>query len=132
MQAFKLTLRVLAAVILVIASLHALLGHGAETLLGVPVPLASAADPSQDSQNRFFGMAFAIYAAVLLLASGDPTRYEHVFRFALLAFFAGGVARLVSIATHGLPAPAIIGLAVVELVAPPVLFVWFRRIQSAA
>ena len=61
METFKLTLQIIAALIIVIALLHGALGHGAETLIGISVPDAARTDPSQDSQNRFFGLAFGLY-----------------------------------------------------------------------
>ena len=128
MKAFSLTLRVLAAVIALFALLHGLLGHGAESLLGIPVPEAAAADASQDSQNRFFGLAFGLYAAVLWLVAGDVDRYFDLFEVALAVFFVAALGRVVSLLFHGLPAVPVLVLTALELLAPPLLLVWGWRV----
>jgi hypothetical protein len=132
MKAYALTLRVLAALIMLIAVLHGVLAHGAEVLLGVPVPTSTMADASQDSQNRFFGLAFALYAVVFIFVAGDVRRYFGLLGATFLVFFVAGLGRIVSIVAHGLPAAPIIGLAAIELVAPPLLYLWGRKVIYSA
>jgi hypothetical protein len=45
--------------------------------------------------------------------------------------FAGGIARLVSLAQAGTPQPMIYALLAVELVAPPLLVLWHHRLTRA-
>jgi hypothetical protein len=42
----------------------------------------------------------------------------------MIVFFAGGLVRILSVAVRGWPSRQIIGLAVVELVVPPLLLIW--------
>jgi len=66
-----IVLRLLAPVFFIVAAMHIVLGLGADRLLGASVPPAAAADPSLDSQNRFYGAALALYGVVLLLCAAD-------------------------------------------------------------
>ncbi len=132
MNRLALVLRVLAPVFFIVAALHIFLGLQADRLLGANVPPSAAADPSLDSQNRFYGAALTLYGLVLLLCAADLRRNAAFFKAALAAFFLGGLARLVSWAAHGPPAPLVIALAVSELVLPPVLWLWYRSVQNAA
>jgi len=115
-----------------VSALHLVLGLQADALLGAVVPSEAASEPSLNSQNRFYGVAFSLYGAVLYLCATDLTRYEPIFKATLLCFFFGGLARLVSWATHGAPAPLVVALTASELLLPPLLFVWFRKVRSAA
>ena len=132
METFKLTLQIIAALIIGIALLHGALGHGAETLIGISVPDAARTDPSQDSQNRFFGLAFGLYGVVLLLVASDLQRYAVLLNATLGVVFIAGLGRLLSLAKRGLPAAPVIALAVVEIVAPPVLYGWGKGVVGAA
>jgi Domain of unknown function (DUF4345) len=51
-----------------------------------------------------------------------------VLRCVLWVFFAAGIARLVSVAIHGLPPPLVLALLVSELTIPPVLVLWLNRV----
>ncbi len=51
-----------------------------------------------------------------------------VLRCVLWVFFAAGLARLVSIAIHGIPPPLILYLLASELLLPPVLVWWLGRV----
>lgn len=128
MQAFRFTLRALAAVIVVVSLLHAVLGLGADALLGVAVPGAAITNASLDSQNRFYGMAFALFAAVLVLAASDLERHAPTLNAALVIIFLAGLVRVLSVASHGWPVPAVVALGFVELVAPPLLYWWSGRL----
>ncbi len=125
-------LRLLSPVFVVVAVLHLVLGLRADVLLGAAVPPSVVADPTLDSQNRFYGVAFAIYGVILFICAGDLQRYAPVFRAALAVFFLGGVARLVSWAIYGQPSALVIALGLVELVAPALLWAWFSRVCSEA
>src|SRR5262249_25009482 len=96
-------LTVVAPLILLVGALHLVLGVGADVLLGRKLPAETLADPALNSQNRFYGVAFALYGVLLYLCAIDLPKYAIVLRCVLWVFFAGGVARLVSIVTHGVP-----------------------------
>ena len=131
MRSFVLALRIFAAVVFAVSALHLVLGLHADALLGAVVSPGVAAEPSLNSQNRFYGVAFSLYGSVLYLCSSDLARYEPVFKATLLCFFFGGLARVVSWATHGAPAPLVVALAASELLLPPLLFAWFSKVRGA-
>ncbi|MDB5977035.1 MAG: hypothetical protein JWR07_3795 [Nevskia sp.] len=132
MRALVLVLEVVAPVFLIVAALHLLLGLNADALLGAKVSAEVAAEPSLDSQNRFYGVAFALYGVVLYICATDLRRFEPIFKAAMWVFFLGGIARLVSCAIYGAPALPVIALTVIELVVSPILLAWHARIKNNA
>jgi len=127
MSTLRLVLRIAAAVFIVVAGLHLSFGLDADRMLGAVVPAATVAEPSLDSQNRFYGVAFSLYGVLLYLCAGDLHRYAPILQATFTVFFLAGLARLVSWSVRGAPAPAVIGLMVTELVLPPLLYLWLRR-----
>lgn len=132
MPAIPSLLKALAPICVIAGTLHGLLGLHADVLLGAHLPREILANPSLDSQNRFYGVAFTVYGWLLYLCSTDLDRYRPVLRCMLAVFFAAGVARIISVLTQGWPSLAIIGLGTAELVLPLVLAVWDERSRRAA
>ena len=127
-RTFALVLRLLAFIVFLVGALHLVLGVRAEVLLGAKVSAAVIADPTLDSQGRFYGVSFAVYGVLLLLCTSDVRRYAVALRWALWVFFAAGVARLDSVAIYGVPPPPVLVLLVIELVVPPALVWWLSRV----
>jgi Domain of unknown function (DUF4345) len=128
MRTYSMMLRLLAPVFFVVAALHVALGLGADALLGAQLPPAVLVEPSLDSQNRFYGMAFSVYGVVLQFAASDPLRYVALLRQTLAVFFLSGIARLVSWALYGAPAPLVIALGAVEVIGPPLMIGWLHAL----
>jgi hypothetical protein len=128
MRNLSLFLKVVAPVFLIVGALHLVLGLNADVLLGAKVPTEALRDPALDSQNRFYGVAFTVYGVLLFVAATDLPKYATVLRCVLWVFFAAGVARLVSIATHGTPPAPVVILLGSELLAPPLLLFWLSRV----
>ena len=128
MQIFTLLLRLTAPVFLLVGALHLALGVGAEVMLGAKLPSAALSDAVLDSQNRFYGIAFTLYGVLFLICASDLHKYATVLRAVLWVFFAAGLARLVSIAVHGLPSALVLVLLATELILPPVLLVWLSKL----
>ena len=128
MQTFTLLLRFTAPVFLLVGALHLALGVGAEVMLGAMLPSAALSDAVLDSQNRFYGIAFTLYGVLFLICASDLHKYATVLRAVLWVFFAAGLARLVSIAVHGLPSALVLVLLAIELILPPVLLVWLSKL----
>lgn len=105
---------------------HVALGLGADAALGAN-PGEAMLEASLDSQNRFYGMTFTVYGALTWLFTTDTARYGTMFRTLMVIFFLGGLARLLSIAIHGMPSPMVCGLAVSELLLPPIFLFWQAR-----
>lgn len=122
-------LRAVAPVFFLIGAGHLVLGVGAEVQLGAQVSAQSLADPVLDSQNRFYGVVFTVYGALLWLAAGDLRRYGPVVKVLLWVFLAGGVARLVSLAVVGVPTALVLVLTALELLIPPPMLLWLSRLE---
>jgi hypothetical protein len=129
MRSFSLVLKVLGAVTIAVGLLHISLALHADAMLGARLPAEVLSDPVLDSQNRFFGTCFAGYGALLFLCASEVRKYAAVFKLLIVFLALGGVARLISIALHGLPTTQVIGLIVIELVAP-LLLLWQRRVVA--
>jgi len=125
MELFVITLKVLVPVFLAVGVLHLWLGVRADVLLGAKLPPEALSDPALNSQNRFYGVAYGGYGVLLYVCATDLGRYDVIFDCVLLATFAGGIARLVSIVTHGVPPGLILALLASELLVPPILAGWF-------
>lgn len=132
MRTFAKALKVLALVFPLVAALHLLFGLHADAMLGAAVAADTVAEPSLSSQNRFYGVAFALYGVVLYICSIDLQRYEAMFKAVLVVFFMAGAARLVPWVLYGAPAPLVAALLASELLLPPVLWVWYTKARRAA
>lgn len=124
-------LKLVSPVFLLVGALHLALGVGADVLLGAKLPVEALSDATLNSQNRFYGIAFTLYGVLLYLCATDLRKYATVLRCVLWVFFAAGVARLVSIATHGVPPSPVLALLASELVLPPVLHLWLSKVLRA-
>ena len=127
-QTFAVTLRVLAAAIVGISLVHVLFGVSAEPWLGAQLSAASMSDPNLDSQNRFYGAAFTLFAVTLWLSSTDVRRYVTLLNLTLIVFFLAGTARLLSGAMMGWPSPQLLFLTAIELIGPPLIYLWRNAI----
>jgi hypothetical protein len=112
----------LAAIAFVLAGLlHLTLG------LGAKLPPEVVRDPVLDSQNRFYGTAFTIYGVLFALGASDLKRHSLVLQCCFWCFFAGGIARLVSMGVVGKPSSMVLALTASELLLPPLLALWLRH-----
>ena len=129
MKHYILVLKLLSPAIFLVGLVHLVFGAGGELMLGANLSAAAIADPVLDSQNRFYGVAFTLYGALFYLSATDLKRYYPVLRCAFWVFFAAGLARFVSIYTHGLPSMMVLGLLGAELILPPFMLIWLKRLQ---
>jgi hypothetical protein len=120
-------LKILACVPILVGVLHLVLGLNADALLGAKLPASVITDPALDSQNRFYGVAFMLYGVVLFVGGSDLKRYLPIVRWALLVFFAAGIARLLSVLLYGFPPPLVMTLLLVEVLGTPILLMWLAR-----
>lgn len=130
MHALIVVLKLVAPLFFIVGALHLILGIGADVLLGAKLPVEAIADPALDSQNRFYGVSFTLYGVLLFLCSTNILKYATVLRCVLWVFFAGGLARIVSIAILGFPPPFVIALLVAELLPPPLFIWWLSRVEN--
>ena len=104
------------------------MGLGADLLLGAQLPEDVISDPVLDSQNRFYGVVFMGFGALLFVCSSDVVKYATVLRITLGFVLLGGVARVISIVLFGLPTPLVSGLILVELIGVPLLLIWHAKV----
>lgn len=132
MSKLSIFLKLIAPVFLLVGALHLILGLGADVMLGAKVPAEAILDPTLDSQNRFYGVAFTVYGVLFFLCATDLAKYSTVLRCVLWVFFAAGLTRLVSIAMYGVPPLLVVALGVSELVTPPFVIWWLTKVEHGA
>jgi len=71
-----------------------------------------------DSELRFYSIFWIAYGVVLMRATGDVASYTKLVPILIAMFFAGGLARLMSLLTVGSPHLLFLTLMGVELVFP--------------
>ncbi len=130
MKTYALILKLSAPIFLIVGALHLFLCVGADVMLGAQLPAEALKDSVLDSQNRFYGTSFTLYGVLLFLCATDLRKYAPVLRCLLWVFFAAGLARVVSIATHGFPSALVLVLLVSEVVLPIPLIQWLAKIQN--
>ena len=110
-KSFQVFLGLFGVTAIFIASLHVVLGPSA-------IPGSVPVNPTMDSEDRFYATLFAAYGVALIWCIKDIERKSMIVYFLTATFFAGGLARLVSIAAVGLPNAFFISMTVLELVIP--------------
>jgi Domain of unknown function (DUF4345) len=130
MPVFLLILKLLAPILLAVSALHLIFGVGADVMLGAKLAKDAVVEPSLSSQNRFYGVSYALYGVVLWLCAKDFSRYEPIFKAMMWVSLLAGAARLFAWAQHGAPSAFIIFLLLTELIFPTVLLIWLGRIKG--
>ncbi|MHA7280960.1 DUF4345 domain-containing protein [Arthrobacter sp. MDT2-2] len=110
-------------------------GFGAYYLIlgtaGLPETEASPANPTLESQFRFFSaMMVGVGAAFITIAV--KFQWANMLWLVCLMVFAGGIGRVLSWAFSGTPHYVMIVLMVVELAFPPALLVWHKYIAKTS
>ena len=101
------------AIDIAIAMLHITLGSSA-------IPGSMPVNATMDSEDRFYATMFAAYGVALIWCVKDIERKSAIVYFLLATFFAGGLARLLSIASVGPPNGFFVTMTVLELFIPVV------------
>jgi hypothetical protein len=127
MKAFTIGLRVLAVAFIATSLLHFFFGHYADAMVGAPVSPEIAANPSLDSQNRFYGVTFSLLGVALIISSTDLRRYQPIISGTLGVLFMAGIARVLAWVLHGAPSSIIIVILIADLLLPPLFYFWLKR-----
>ena len=130
MNIFQWTLRVMGSGIVLIALGHIILGPYSEVLLGSNISEVSMLDPTVDSQNRFYGTVFSLFGVLLILCSRNVLANKTILYSVFWVFFAGGVARLISISVVGYPPLLVNILTGIELILPLVFIICLRTLEK--
>ena len=94
-------------------------------------PLTDLGQPNDDSELRFYSVFFVAYGIVLVQTAGNLARHGHRVPILLGLFFAGGIARLLSLLTIGTPHALFLMLLGFELLLPPLLYICWRQVRDA-
>ena len=124
-KTYQLFLGLFGIAAILIALLHVVLGPSA-------IPGSVSVNATMDSEDRFYATLFAAYGVALLWCIKDIERKSIVVYFLTATFFAGGLARLVSVAAVGLPNTFFIAMTVLELLIPLFMVFIQSRIAKAA
>ena len=101
-----------------ICLLHIVLGPAS-------IPGSIPVNATMDSEDRFYATLFGAFGVTLLWCIKDIERKSQVIYFLMAIFFAGGLARLISIAAVGLPNDFFVTMTALELLLP-LLFAWMQ------
>jgi hypothetical protein len=108
------------AVCAAIGMVHIVVGPSA-------IPGSIPVNSTMDSEDRFYATLFVGFGLAMVWCSRNLAERGGVFAALLATFFAGGIARIVSAIAVGPPSPLFIFLGSLELVLPPLMWVWRRR-----
>ena len=123
-RAFQVFIGLFGVSAIAIAALHIVLGPAA-------IPGSIPVNATMDSEDRFYATLFAAYGVALLWSIKDIERKSMVVYFLALTFFVGGLARLVSMATVGLPNAFFVVMTALELLIPFFMAFMQSRIARA-
>lgn len=119
-RALSLFIGLFGAVCLAIGCAHFVLGPQA-------IPGAVPVNATMDSEDRFYGTLFAAFGLAHMWIARDLVRRAKLLWGLQLAFFAGGIARIVSWVAVGPPDLLFRFLGSLELIIPPLIWWWYRR-----
>jgi hypothetical protein len=85
-----------------------------------------------DSEVRFMAVYWLAYGIGTLYLVPRIASLSTLYRGWLAVMFASGVARAISFLLNGAPHPVIAAAILVELLLPPVLFLWQRRVAGVS
>jgi RsiW-degrading membrane proteinase PrsW (M82 family) len=96
------------------------------------IPGSIPVNATMDSEDRFFATLLTAFGAALLWCVRDVEKKSCPVYFLALTFFGGGLARLVSMLAAGLPHPLFIGMTLLELGLPPIVWWMISRVSTEA
>jgi hypothetical protein len=124
MRALIILVRLLCLIPLGTGALDLLLGGRALSTVGTQLTAEALADPSLNSQLRFFGAIWLGFGVLLWHASSDLKAHATGFRLLCAALILSGIGRLISLLQLGVPAAPFVAAMGVELVVMPAVLWW--------
>ena len=94
--ALRIVLTVFGAICAIIAVAHIAIGPRA-------IPGGVVTNATMDSEDRFYATLFLGFALTVIWSARDLDSRDHVIKVLLAVFFAGGMARIISLAMVGPP-----------------------------
>ncbi len=90
------------------------------------IPGSVPVNATMDSEDRFYATLFLGFGIALIWCARDLAARRGMFLALLAVFFAGGIARLVSVAQVGPPNLLFQVLTGVEMIQPVAMWLWYR------
>ncbi len=128
--ALIVVLRVFAVFALLTGGLDSALGAKLLLSSGAELPQSAAADPLLNSQIRYWGAVWCGFGAVLWWTTRDLRERIALLQILMATVFLGGMGRLLSAFQCGTGPPVLIAFIVIELLGPPALEGWRRRLMQ--
>jgi Domain of unknown function (DUF4345) len=95
------------------------------------IPGSVPVNATMDSEDRFYATLFLGFGAAHLWCARDPAQRGNLLLALQVVFFLGGLARLISWTQVGPPIDLFVGLGALELLIPPLLWLWLRKAYPA-
>jgi hypothetical protein len=103
------------------------LAIGPDAIMG-----GSPANPTSDSEDRFYAGVFLGYGVAVLWCASDVQHKRPYLTFLAAVMFIGGLGRLLSMVIVGPPHAFFIAMLVVELALPPLVVLAARKVEVRA
>lgn len=121
--ALRLLLYFFGAVCSIIALTHIVIGPAA-------IPGGVVTNATMDSEDRFYATLFLGFGLAIVWCARDLDSREKPLGALLAVFFAGGLARIVSLFAVGSPGPLFLFLGALELILPPLFWWWLKATRD--
>lgn len=116
-RALQLMLFLFGAVCSLFAFAHIAIGPAA-------IPGGVVTNAVMDSEDRFYATLFLGFGLAVIWCARDLDAGKKPLGALLVVFFAGGIARLISLAIVGSPGGLFLFLGALELMLPPIFWWW--------
>ncbi len=94
------------------------------------IPGSVPVNATMDSEDRFYATLFLGFGVALAWCSRKLEARRTVFGWLMLLFFLGGVARVISALQVGMPNTFFQVMGALELILPPLLWWWHRKVMG--
>jgi hypothetical protein len=90
------------------------------------IPGSIPVNATMDSEDRFYATLFLGFGVAMVWSSRDLRARAHTFEALMAIFFLGGIARIISMIVVGPPIPFFQLMTLLELLIPPLSWIWLR------
>jgi hypothetical protein len=119
-KAVSYTVAAFGVICVIISLVHIFFGSAS-------IPGSVQVNATMDSEDRFYASMFTGFGVTLIWTSFNLQARTKVFHALMATFFLGGVARIISVTAVGWPGALFTFLGSLELLVPPLLWLWVRR-----
>lgn len=128
MRTLTRLIRILCIIPFATGATDLLLGASALSTVGAQLSPDALAEPSLNSQLRFFGAIWLGFGLMLWHSTRDLTKHAAWFRLMCFALVLSGIGRVISMIQLGIPQAPFVIATIVELVVIPLAFLWHWRV----